>query len=156
MMIICIKYIKNGKYNFINEIPQIIYSTIISYTITIILKNLSLSQKSIIKIKQTNDINLMIANFLSLLKCFKYKLIFFNLCGLILLFFNWYYITLFCSVYTNTQSYLLTDTFTSFGISLLYPFGLSLIPGFLRIPALKSDKKEKNFLYRISQFIAFI
>ena len=149
-------YKNNGKYNFINEIPQIIYSTIISSTITIILKNLSLSQKSIIKIKQTNDINLMIANFLSLLKCFKYKLIFFNLCGLILLFFNWYYITLFCSVYTNTQSHLLTDTFTSFGISLLYPFGLSLIPGFLRIPALKSDKKEKNFLYRISQFIAFI
>ena len=149
-------YKDNVKYDLMYQIPQILYSSIISSIITVILKNLSLSQKSIIKIKQTSDINIMIKKFLSLLKCFKYKLILFNVFGLILLIFNWYYISLFCSVYTNTQSHLLTDTFTSFGISLLYPFGLSLIPGFLRIPALKSEKKEKYYLYRISQLIAFI
>ena len=74
--------------------------------------------------------------------------------SLILLAFNWYYISLFCAVYVNTQWHLLTDTFTSFGLSLIYPFILSIIPGFLRIPALKSDKKEKKLLYRISQLIA--
>ena len=149
-------YKDNGKYDFLYQIPQILYSSIISSIITVILKNLSLTQKSIIKIKKTNEINIMINNFFSLSKSFKYKLIFFNVFGLLLLIFNWYYISLFCSVYTNTQSHLLTDTFTSFGISLLYPFGLSLIPGFLRRSALKSEKKDKNYLYRISQLIAFI
>ena len=149
-------YKDNGKYNLFFQIPQILYSSIISSTTTVILKNLSLSQKSIIKIKKTNDIKIMTTNFISLQKCFKYKLIFFNLFGIILLAFNWYYITLFCSVYSNTQSHLLTDAFTSFCLSLIYPFGLSLIPGFLRIPALKSEKKDKFYLYRISQLIAFI
>ena len=149
-------YKDNGNYNFLYQIPQILYSSVISSTITVILKHLSLSQKSIINIKKLNDINIMVTKFLSLLKSFKYKLILFNVFGLILLAFNWYYITLFCSVYSNTQSHLLTDTLTSFFLSLLYPFGLSLIPGFLRIPALKSEKKDKFFLYRISQLIAFI
>ena len=149
-------YKDNGQYNFIYQIPQILYSSIISSIVTVILKNLSLSQKSIIAIKKINEINLMIKEFISLMKCFKYKLILFNIFGLILLAFNWYYITLFCSVYSNTQSHLLTDAFTSFLLSLLYPFGLSLIPGFLRIPALKSEKKDKLYLYRISQLIAFI
>ena len=149
-------YKDNGRYNFIYQIPQILYSSIISSIITIILKNLSLSQKSIIKIKQINNIRIMVKKFISLFKCYKYKLILFNIFGFILLFFNWYYITLFCSVYTNSQSHLLTDTFTSFGISLLYPFGFSLIPGFLRIPALKSYTKQEKCLYRISQLIAII
>ena len=149
-------YIVNGRYNFIYQIPQILYSSIISSIITIILKNLSLSQKSIIKIKQINNIRIMVKKFISLFKWYKYKLILFNIFGFILLFFNWYYITLFCSVYTNSQSHLLTDTFTSFGISLLYPFGFSLIPGFLRIPALKSYTKQEKCLYRISQLIAII
>ena len=145
-----------GKYNFIYQIPQILYSTIISSAITIILKNLSLSQKSIIKIKKINDIHLMIQTFLSFMKCFIYKLILFNLVGLIVLLFNLYYISLFCAVYTNTQSHLLTDTFTSFGISLLYPFGLSIIPGILRISALKSDKNNKKTIYFISQLIGIL
>ena len=56
-------YKDNGKYDLMYQIPQILYSSIISSIITVILKNLSLSQKSIIKIKQTSDINIMIKNF---------------------------------------------------------------------------------------------
>ena len=33
---------------------------------------------------------------------------------------------------------------------MLYPFGLNLFPGFLRIPALRAKKKDKKLLYKIN------
>ena len=149
-------YEDNGKYNFIFQIPQILYSTIISSIITTILKSLTLYQKSIIKIKEINNINLIIKTFLSSLKSFKYKIILFNIIGLIILLFNLYYISLFCAVYTNTQSHLLTNTYTSFGISLLYPFGLSRVHEFLRISVLESGKNNIKIVYIISRLISIL
>ena len=37
-----------------------------------------------------------------------------------------------------------------------YPFGLNLIPGLLRIPALRDLKKNKEGVYKISQYLALI
>ena len=39
---------------------------------------------------------------------------------------------------------------------MLYPFGLNLLPGFLRIPALKAQKKDKKLLYKLSTLVALI
>ena len=39
---------------------------------------------------------------------------------------------------------------------MLYPFGLNIIPGLLRIPALRAEKKDKKSLYNISNIIALI
>ena len=44
----------------------------------------------------------------------------------------------------------------SFGLSMLYPFGLNLLPGFFRIPALRAEKKDKKTLYKIGNIIALI
>ena len=33
---------------------------------------------------------------------------------------------------------------------MIYPFGIYLLPGIFRIPALKAMKKDKNTLYKIS------
>ena len=70
--------------------------------------------------------------------------------------FFWYFIACFCGVYVNTQILLIKDTLISFGLSMLYPFGLDLIPGFFRIPALRAAKKDKNFIYKMSLIIALI
>ena len=70
-------------------------------------------------------------------------IIFFILNYLFLLFF-WYFISCFCGVYVNTQIILIKDTFISFGLSMLYPIGLDLIPGFFRIPSLGLQKKIRN------------
>ena len=51
---------------------------------------------------------------------------------------------------------LINDTLISFGLSMLYPFGLNLLPGFFRIPALRSKKKDKKCLYTLSTYIALI
>jgi hypothetical protein len=149
-------YENNGSYNFIYELPQIIYSTLISAVVNIIMRTLSLSENGVIKIKQLVKINNMINQTFVMIKCFKTKIILFNILGFILIFFAFYYVTMFCAVYKNTQIHLLKDLFTSFGLTLLYPFGLYLIPGFFRIPSLKSNNKNSLCLYRTSQLFSLI
>ena len=46
----------NGQFDFIYQIPQILYSSITSAIINMLLKILSLSEKNILAIKQENDI----------------------------------------------------------------------------------------------------
>ena len=48
-------YVDNGEFNIIYQLPQIFYSSIVPAVINIILKHLSLSEKSIIEIKQEKD-----------------------------------------------------------------------------------------------------
>ena len=68
--------------------------------------------------------------------------------------FFWYFISCFCAVYKNTQIILINDTLLSFGLSMLYPFGLNTLPGIFRIPALKAVNKNKKYLFRISGLVA--
>jgi hypothetical protein len=70
--------------------------------------------------------------------------------------FFWYFISCFCAVYKNTQLILIKDTLLSFALSMLYPFGLNLLPGIFRIPALRAERKDKNCLYKFSNLLAFI
>ena len=70
--------------------------------------------------------------------------------------FFWYFISCFCAVYKNTQLILIKNTLISFGLSMIYPFGLNLLPGFFRIPALRAVKRNMKILYNISLIIAFI
>ena len=149
-------YEENGSYNFLHQIPQILYSTLISSTINTLMKHLSLSQNGVIKIKQTIKVSQLVQKTFIMIKSFRLKMILFNILGFLLLSFSYYYLTMFCAVYTNTQLHLLKDIFTSFGLSLLYPFAYYLIPGFFRILSLKAVNKDKLWLYKISQMITFI
>ena len=81
--------------------------------------------------------------------------IFFVLSFLLLLFF-WYFIACFCGVYKNTQIILITDTLISFGLTMIYPFGLNLLPGIFRIPALRAKNKDKKCIYQFSSLVALI
>ena len=152
------RYIYNnqGRYNFFYQIPQVIYSTIISSIMTYILKILSLSQNDLIKIKRESDKAITRERTDKAKKCLKIKLYTFFFLGLCLLIFCWYYITAFCAVYSNTQLHLIKDTLISFGISMIYPFLINLLPGIFRISALNSEKKDQVCLYRISLIIAYL
>ena len=70
--------------------------------------------------------------------------------------FFWYFISCFCAVYKNTQTILIKDTLISFALSMSYPFGLNLLPGMFRIPALRATNKDKKCLYKVSGLIALI
>ena len=141
-----------GKFNFIYQIPQILYSTIISSFINIIIKYLSLTEKKIIEIK--NEKNDVVNKSIQLLKSIIIKFIIFFILIFIFLILFWYYLSCFCAVYENTQIHLIKDTIISFGLSLLYPFVLYLLPGIFRIPSLNYKKKE--YLYTISTILQLI
>ena len=118
-----------GVYNIIYQIPQILYSTVISAVINMILKKLSLSEKQILSIKMEKDYLLAQKRSNSIKRCLKIKLALFFILSLILMLFFWYFISCFCAVYKNTQIILINDTLVSFALSMLYPFGLNLFPG---------------------------
>ena len=100
----------NEKYNLFLQIPQILYSSVISTIINIILKLLSLSEKNILIIKNEKDFNMALKKSNDIKRCITIKFIlFFILCNILLIFF-WYFIACFCAVYTNTQTILIKDT----------------------------------------------
>ena len=149
-------YINKGKLSILYQIPVILYSTIISSVISIIIKIFALSEKEILKIRKIKDKPESLKKSSELAKSLKLKFNIFFLISLIFLVLFWYCISAFCAVYKNTQKILIKNTFTSFGLTLLYPFGLYLFPGFFRIPSLNTPKKDKECLYKFSRILALI
>ena len=147
-------YEEEGIFNFINNLPQIIYSTVISSVINFIIKTLSLTEKTILEIKQEkNQINLD-EKVLKVINRLKLKFILYYIVSNVFLIFFWFYISCFCAVYRNTQYHLIKDTLLSFTLSLLYPFIINIFPILLRIPALRSQNNE--CLYKFSKVIQII
>ena len=146
-------YKDTSSYNFIFQIPIILYSTLISSTINIILKYFSLSEKNILQIKKQKNYMISKNESIRVKKCLRKKFIIFYILGIILLLFFCYFITCFCFVFCNTQTILIKDTFISFGLSILYPFLLNIFPVSLRIYSLNKNKKS---IYRLSIFLSLI
>ena len=147
-------YENHGKFNFIYQIPQILYSSLISSIIITLIRFLSLSQKDIIKIK--NEKEKIKEKGDKIKKCLKIKFILFFILEILFLLFFWFYLANFCAIYKNTQIHLLKDTIISYGLSQLYPLGTCLLPGIFRIPSLRSAKKDSECIYKFSIFIQFI
>ena len=151
-------YEDKGSFDFLYQIPQILYSTIISGVNNTIVSYLSLSEKNILKIKEAkeknkNDINNLVAK---TKKCLIIKFVIFFILNFLFLTFFWYYLGCFCAVYKNTQSHLIKDTLISYSLSLLYPFGINLLPGIFQIPALNAKKRDKESMYTFSKIIQLI
>ena len=143
-----------GRYNFINQLPTIFYSSIISLFINIVIKYLSLSENDNIKIKnETHDI---IKKSRTVLQWLKVKFITFFILTFLFLISYWYYISCFCAIYRNTQINLIKDSLSSCTLSLLYPFILYLFPGIFRIPSLRARNKDKECMYILSKYIQIL
>ena len=147
-------YIDKGSYNIVYRIPQILFSSAISSLIKLILKLFSLSEKNFIQLKRDKTITNIIEETKSVESHLRIKFLLFFILSSILMLFFWYFISTFCAVYTNTQLILFQDTILSFFASMIYPFGLNLLPGIFRIYALRD--KNKKCLYTIGSIIALI
>ena len=145
-----------GAFNIIFQIPQILFSTVISAVINLILKKLSLSESQILSIKKEKNIKKAKILGDEIISCLKIRFIIFFILSFLFSFFFWYFISCFCAVYKNTQNILIENTLLSFGLSMVYPLGLNLLPGIFRIPALRAPKKDKKCLYKISNLVAMI
>ena len=112
-----------------------------------------MNSKNILTFKAIKAKNNLNKKSIVLKKKLKAKYIaYFIISSLFLLFF-WYYLSMFCSVYRNTQYHLIKDTLISFGLSLFYPFVIYLIPGIFRIPSLSNPKNKRICLYHFSKLL---
>ena len=147
-------FLNYGKYNFIQQIPQIVYTTIISQLMEIFLCYLSLTDKHIYNIKDLNQA-FEREKIRSILKCIKIKLVSFFIFTFIIFILYWYIVSTFCAVYENTQIIFLKDCFLSFGLGLIYPIIIYLIPSCLRIISIRNSKQGLKCLYKLSDIIPF-
>ena len=139
-------YEDGGIFNLAYSLPQIIYSFIISAIINSLIKNLALSEDDIINLKQNKN-NKADHDLPKYKRKIKIKLTLFFISCLILLMFFWSYLACFGAIYKNTQIYLIKDTLFSFGLSLLYPFLIYLVPASLRISILR----HPEYCFKISK-----
>ena len=146
----------NGEFDLIYQIPQILYSSIISTILNSLLQKLALSEDSFLTLKRIKNYDKVVKDYENIRKCLIVKFIIFIVISFILMLFCWYYISIFCAVYINTQSILLKDILLSLLLSMIYPFGLCLLPGLCRIPALQAENKDKKCLYKFSGFVELI
>jgi hypothetical protein len=147
-------YELKGNYNFINQIPIIFYSSMISSLVSVIIRYLSLSENDILKLK--SQVNCVKEKSGEILNCLKIKFALFFIITFALLVLFWYYISCFCAIYKNTQIHLIKDTLVSYGLSLIYPFIIYLIPGIFRIPSLRAKNKDKECMYKFSKILQWI
>ena len=146
-------YVDNGKYDFIQQIPQIIYSIIVSRLFEIFICYLSLTDKPIYQIKYLMLHNLQ-AKMRFIFRCINIKFIIFFTFTFVFILFYWYIVAAFCSVYKNTQIAFIKDWIFSFLLDMLIPFVLYLIPASLRICAIRSRNcKGSVYIYKLSNII---
>jgi len=141
-----------GKFNFIYQLPQIIYSSILSYIFGMILDYLALSEDNILELKVERVPKKAIEKSKELYRALKIKFIFFFIISFLFLLVFWYYVICYSSVYINTQYHLLKDSIIGFGTGLLIPLGTKLIPLVFRKIGLKGKNK---FFFIISKLIQF-
>ena len=140
-------FLDYGKYNFIQQIPQIIYSTSITQIIEIFICYLSLTDKHFYQIKEYKRINKTFL--MKIMTCIKIKILIFFAFTLLIFMFYWYLITCFCAVYQNTQIAFIKDSISSFALGILLPFITYIFPTLFRIISLKSQSNMK-FVYKFS------
>jgi len=146
-------YVDQGSFNCLYQLPQIIYSSLISIVLNKPLKLLGLSEEDILNLKKIKKIKNLDKKAFKLNKKLKIKFAFYFIISQIFLLFFWYYLSMFCAIYRNTQAHLIKDTLFSFCSELIENLGFCLIPGIFRIPSLSDPKNEKKYLYKFSLFL---
>ena len=146
-------YINNGDFGFIGQLPQIIYSYLISSLFSFILEMLALTEEVIIQMKKIVFNIQFNKRILDLSNKIKIKIFLYFIISTIFLIFFWYYLSMFCAIYPNTQIHLIKDTLLSFVVSFIEPLGLFLIPGLLRFLSLSKQNNNRGILYKLSQIL---
>ena len=149
-------YEDEGNFNFIYQIPQIIYSSLISVSINMSIKLLSLTEKDFLALKKEKNLETLQQKEVKLIRTLKIKFTIFFILSFLLLLLFLYYITCFCGIYINTQSHVIKDSLISFGLSMSYSFGIYFFPCIFRMQALKTPKGDRKCLYTIAKILQFL
>ena len=143
-------YVDHGSFDFTYQLPKMIYSLLISILLKFLLNFLGLYEKEIMEMKNNEIVNKNMNRIYFKIKC---KIISFFVITYIFNFLLWFYLGCFCAVYMNTQIHLFFDVISSFALSFITPFIIYLLPGILRIPALKDKSCKKRLMFKFSRIL---
>ena len=103
-------YLDYGKYSFLTQVPQILYSSLLAQGIDILIRYLCLTEKDMYKIKvysEKKDKEYYKNEIFKTFTYIKFKLVCYFIFSFFMMIFFWYLISAFCAVYKNTQIILL-------------------------------------------------
>ena len=146
-------YVDYGKFDFIYQLPKMIYSLVISSILETLLNFLGIYEKDISELKKNKKNKENKENKEKTVMKIKIKIIIFFILINILLFLFWIYLGCFCAVYKNTQIHLLKEVLSSFGISLIAPFFIVLLPCIFRVYSLKDKDGKRLTYFKFSNFL---
>ena len=98
-------YKSKGEFDIIGQLPQIIYSFLISLIFSLILETLTLTEGIILDFKKIRSIKKLNEKFISLGNKIKIKLLLYFILSTIFLLFFWYYLSMFCVIYKYSNSF---------------------------------------------------
>ena len=150
-------YEAKGTYTYLESISYHMIPILMSAAILIIIKTITSLiihiDRVILNLKGSIDLKREEKKNTVLIKIMSRSVIFYILYFIFLLFF-WIYAGIFCSVFKNSQLYLIINGIMSFVIVLILPFLFYFIPALFRSLALKG--KNNQCLYKFSQIIQLI
>ena len=138
-----LSYIKNldSISEFWDNFANSIYSSILSMTLLIMLKLLCLTHSSVKHLRKMKNLEKARQESVGVLRCVKARIIIYYILSMAFLIIFGYYVLCFCAIFENTQVELIKSTFTSWLISLIYPFILCFITALIRRSIFRSNGK---------------
>ena len=137
---------------FWSNISNSVYSSILADVTLNMLRFLSLTHDSVRDLRKISDIQSAESKSKCILKCIKIRIVLYYILSFIFLLVFGFYVLSFCAIFENTQIELIKSMFSSWLISLLYPFLICFISSVIRILSLKCKSK---FLYMVEKIIQF-
>ena len=132
-------YHNDGVLDFFSSLPKSIYSFIVTLVLSGLLKMLSSSKKQLNKIiKEREDKKEYLEAIEKELNKLKIKIVWYYIIVFILGIFFVYYVSAFCAVYQNSQTFWLIGCFESMALDFITPFLICLILSVLRYIGIKS------------------
>ena len=152
------KYTMGEDFTFVQKIPQLVFTIVISNLMEVVLCFLSMTDVHYYEIKPLSNYKDNFKKITNIFECIKRKLVGFFIFTFLLFLFYWYLISAFCAVYVNTQKIFLKDSAISFLISLIEPFIIYGVTTILRFISLSKCCKKNffcRFIYKLSGIIPF-
>ena len=141
-------YIK-GDFDFLFNLPQTIYSSIINLVLSFITQILtSIKNKLLFIIFELEEKTK--AKIDKMYKRMRIKVKIYFIIVIIISAIFWYYIAAFCAVYPNSQKQFFIDTVISFVFEIITPFGFALLITYIKYHALQ---KKSKCLYKIADLL---
>jgi nitrate reductase NapE component len=152
---ITLDYLKSADNfsSFWRHIDNTLYSSLLSSFLLILLKLLCLTHNSVRQLRKIRDVNEAQQKSNCILLCVKIRIAIYYVLSFAFLIIFGFYVLCFCAVFENTQITLIKSTFTSWLISLLYPFIICLITSLVRKASFSCNSK---FLYGVKKIMQFL